>query len=666
LANLDSCHPDHSGAGKGRRHRNGHGHGRPLTVALAGNANVGKSVIFNQLTGSHQTIGNWPGKTVERATGTLCLDGYDVTLVDLPGIYSLSTFSLEEMVSREYIVQEKPDVVINVIGASVLERNLFFTMQLLEMNVPLVVCLNQMDIAAARGIAIDAGKLENLLGVPVVPTVAAKGQGVPRLIETAIGVAERHQGPVQHVIKYDDRVEAVAAELAALIESEHPDLGYPARFAAIKLLEGDASVMELIGAKSEKIAQAAKAFARQIEDAYQQPVFTVVASERYAIAGRIARDVQRQETVKPAFSDRLDRLATDKVFGYLIAFAVIAGLLIWTFTIGTLLSGLLSDALAFFQPVDPQVSGTIWSILWNGVFGGLVAGVTLVIPYVVPFYLMLAVMEDSGILTRVAFMLDSAMHQMGLHGKAIIPIIMGYGCNVPAIYSTRIMGTRRERLLAAFAITFSPCAARTIIIFGLVAAFVSVPWALALYVINLLIMVAVVKVAVKVVPGELTGLIMEMHSFKVPSLSVVGKQTWARTRSLIYMVLPIYMAGSALVQGAYALGILQPVNGALSFLTVGWLGLPAVAGILLIFGVARKELILLMAVALFGADLAAVFTPAQLIVLALVGTIYPCMATVGALTVEFGWKAAWTIIGANLATTILIGGIAARLLALFL
>ena len=422
----------------------------------------------------------------------------------------------------------------------------------------------------------------------------------------------------------------------------------------------------LARAKSEKVINASDALVRQIEDAYQQPGFTVITSERYALANRFSRAVQNQEPVKLGFSDRLDRLATHKVFGYVISLAVIAGLLLWTFTIGDLLSGLLSGAFSFFQSVDPQVSGTIWSIVWNGIFGGLVAGVTLVIPYVIPFYLMLAILEDSGILTRVAFMLDSAMHQMGLHGKAIIPIILGYGCNVPAIYSTRIMGTRRERLLAAFAITFSPCTARTIIIFGLVAAFIGIPWALLLYVVDLLIMFVVAKIAVKAVPGDLTGLIMEMHSFKVPSFSVVVKQTWARTKSLIYMVFPMYMIGTAVVQGAYTLGWLQPINNALSFLTVGWLGLPLIGGILLIFGAARKELILLMAVALLGTDLGAFFTPVQLIVLALVGTIYPCFATIGALTKEFGWKAAWAIIGANLATAILIGGIAAKLLPIVL
>ena len=594
----------------------------------------------------------------------LYLDGYDITVVDLPGIYSLSTFSLEELVSRDYIAREKPDVIVNVVGAPVLERNLFFTLQLMEMDTPLVVCLNQMDIAEDKGIAIDAGKLAEILGVPVVPTVAAKGQGIPELIDTAVKAAGDHHEPGQNPVKYGDLVEAPAAELTGLIESERLDLEYPSRFVAIKLLEGDTNIKELVGEKSEKIVSASQVMAKRIENAYQQPGFTVVTSERYALANRISRDVQRQETVKPGFADRLDRLATHKVFGYVISFVVIAGLLLWTFTVGDLLSGLLSSALGFFQPVDPQVSGTVWSIVWNGVFGGLVAGVTLVIPYVIPFYFILAALEDSGILTRVAFMLDSAMHQLGLHGKAIIPIILGYGCNVPAIYSTRIMGTRRERLLAAFAITFSPCTARTIIIFGLVAAFVGIWWALALYVVDLLIMVAAAKVAARAVPGELTGLIMEMHSFKTPSFSVVVKQTWARTKSLIIMVFPMYMVGTAAVQGAYTLGWLDPVNNALSFLTVGWLGLPLIGGVLLIFGAARKELILLMAVVLLGTDLAAYFTPVQLIVLALVGTIYPCFATVGALTKEFGWKSAWAITGANMAVAILIGGIAAKLLGL--
>lgn len=318
-----------------------------------------------------------------------------------------------------------------------------------------------------------------------------------------------------------------------------------------------------------------------------------------------------------------------------------------------------------FQPVDPEVSGSMASILWNGAFGGIVAGVTLVIPFVVPFYLMLSAIENSGVLTRVAFMMDSFMHKIGLHGKAIIPMILGYGCNVPAIDGTRILETKRERLLASFAITFTPCAARTIIILGLVAAFVNIWWALALYIIDLLVILFMGRIASKVVPGESTGLIMELSSFKVPSLKTMLKQTWTRTKSLIYLVFPLYIIGSAGIQALYAMGVLEPVSNALAPLTVGWLGLPAFAGILLIFGVVRKEFTLLMLVALVGTNFAAFLTPVQMIVLALFSMLFiPCISTIAILAREFGWKSTGLVSLANLASALIIGGVAFRVLTL--
>lgn len=679
MANM-SCHPTTPVKATGKS--NG---GKTLTIALAGNANVGKSVIFNQLTGSHQTIGNWPGKTVDSAKGSLHFDGYDITIVDLPGIYSLSTFSLEELVTRDYIAQEKPDVIIDVIGAPVLERNLFFTLQLMELNTPMVVCLNQVDLARSQGITIGVPKLENWLGVSVVPTTASRGQGIRELIGKAIETANTTENAAEPVAGFreghgkdstaghrnrrrarfrgglDDSIEG----LASLVESEKLGLEFPPRWVALKLLEGDTQIHEVVGSKSESILPAAEKLAKKMEEVYRQPRFAAIASERYALASQIAQDVQSRAATRPTLADRLDRLTTQKVAGYVMAFIVIAGLLLWTFTVGNSLSRLLANAFSFFHPVNPQVSGTLGSVIWNGVFGGFVAGVTLVLPFVIPFYLLLAAMEDSGILTRVAFMLDSAMHQLGLHGKAIIPLILGYGCNVPAIYSTRIMGTRRERLLASFAITFAPCTARTIVILGLVAAFVGIGWALALYALDLLIMFAAVKVALKINPGETPGLIMEMHAFKVPSLKVIARQTWSRTKSLIFMVFPMYMAGTAAVQGLYASGVLGPVSHTLSPLTVGWLGLPVIAGILLIFGIVRKEMILLTLVAIYGTNLAVVLTPDQFFVLALVGTLYlPCIATIGILTREFGWKPAAAISAANLASALLFGGIVARILTL--
>jgi len=636
---------------------------KPFTIALAGNANVGKSVIFNQLTGSDQIVGNWPGKTVERAQGKLHFEGHHIEVIDLPGIYSFSTFSMEEIVSREYIAFEKPDIVINVVDASVLERNLFFTVQLKEMEVPLILCVNQMDLAKKKGIIIDTDKLQAALGVPVVPTVAVRGEGLHELMDEAVNITQKGAVVKPAALEYGVEVEDRIKRLTSKIDSSDLEFEYPSRWIAIKLLENDPEINKLVASKSPPLVNQSIKLAKEIEKIHQEPSFSVIASERYALANKIAAGAQIQSKMNISFSERLDQIATHRVLGYITAALVVGGLLLWTFIVGTFFSRILSNAFSFFHPVNPQINGTVVAILWNGAFGGIVAGITLIIPFVIPFYLMLTMIENSGILTRVAFMMDSAMHKIGLHGKALIPLILGYGCNVPAIDSTRILETRRERLLATFAITFAPCAARTIVILGLVAVFVSIWWAMALYAIDILIIFILGRLALKVVPGESTGLIMEMHSFKVPTISVVLKQTWTRTKSLIYIVFPIYIIGSAIVQGLYASGILGPISIAMAPLTVEWLGLPVFAGILLIFGAIRKEFILLMLVTFFGLNLASVLTPVQFIVLALIGMLYiPCLATITVLTKEFGWKSAAIISLANFITAIFIGGIAFRIL----
>lgn len=640
-----------------------------ITFALAGNANVGKSVLFNQLTGSSQIIGNWPGKTVEKAEGTLNFEGQQITIVDLPGIYSFSTFGMEEIVSREYIAMEKPDAVINVVDAAVLERNLFFTMQLIEMEAPLVICLNQIDSAKNKGIVIDEKKLGKALGVPVIPTVAIRGEGIYELTKTALNVARNSCNNRKAHVRYGAEIEERIAKLDQAIQHGNLGLTYPSRWVAIKLLENDPEITKLVASSSEDVIKMSKALAAEIYSIHKEPCFAVIASERYSLANKIAGEAQRQSEIKTTFSEKLDRVATHRVYGYLVSAAVIGGLLLWTFFVGNFLSNLISTYVTgLVQPTDPQISGPLLAIVWNGVWGGVDAGLTLIVPFVIPFYFILAIIEDSGLLTRVAFMMDSAMHKIGLHGKALIPIILGYGCNVPAIRSCRIMETRRERLLAAFAITFAPCSARTIVIFGMVGLFVGVQWALALYVVDIAIIFVMGRIAMKAVPGKSMGLIMEMHSFKVPSFSVVRKQTWIRTKSIFYFVFPIYILGSVLVQVLFALNLLMHIGDVMSPLTVGVLGLPVITGILLIFGVVRKELVLLGAVAIFGtSNLALFMTPVQLVVLALVSIIYiPCVSVIAVLAKDFGWKATAVISVANIVSAILIGGLAFRLLTLFL
>ncbi|MDR1992192.1 MAG: ferrous iron transport protein B [Nitrososphaerota archaeon] len=641
------------------------GSDKQLTFALAGNANVGKSVIFNQLTGSNQIIGNWPGKTVDRAEGTLSFEGYEIKVIDLPGIYSFSTFSMEEIVSRDYVALEKPDVVINVVDASVLERNLFFTLQLLEMEAPLVLVLNQIDVAKNKGILIDKDKLSALLGVPVVFTTAIRGEGIYEAIREAVKVANNKSTHTPKPLNYQKAIEEQIEKLQTIIEKAHLQLGYPSRWVAIKLLEGDTEITKIVAEKSKTTLSQTKLIATKFERQCQEKYFSLMASERYALANSIVSSALHQDKVWHPFTDKLEWFTTHRVFGYVTAFAVIGGLLLWTFFIGNALSNLISQALTLIHPINFELSSSaILNIILNGFWGGIDAGLTLIIPFVIPFYLLLSVIEDSGLLTRVAFMMDSAMHKIGLHGKALIPIILGYGCSVPAIHSCKIMETRRERLLAAFVITFAPCSARTIVLFGMVGLFVGIPWALLLYVINFCIIFAMSQIAIKAVPGKSTGLIMEMSSFKRPSIKVILKQTWTRTKSIIYVVFPIYIIGSALIQVLYIYNIFTPVSNALYPLTVLWLGLPTFAGVLLLLGTIRKELIILGAVAILGTtNLLAGFTSVQLIVMALVAMLYiPCVSTMTILGKELGWKAATVISISNLGTALLFGGLAFHLL----
>ena len=291
---------------------------------------------------------------------------------------------------------------------------------------------------------------------------------------------------------------------------------------------------------------------------------------------------------------------------------------------------------------------------------------TLIIPYVIPFYLFLALIEDSGFLTRFSLMLDRGMHKMGLHGKAIIPLVLGFGCTVPACLSCRIIESPKQKFLAAFLVTLVPCSARTIVILGVVAAFVNLWWALALYLLDFLLIVILGRLAFRVLPGESVGMIMEMPDYHVPSVPIVLGQTWQRTKSLIWIVLPSYIVGSIVITGLYALGFLEPINHLLAPITVLLLGLPVTTGIVFVFGIIRKEMTLLALAAIFGTTVfSTVMTPVQLIVFALVTMLYvPCISTILALAHEFGWRKALGITALETALAIALGALAFHVLSL--
>ncbi len=636
-------------------------------VALAGNANVGKSATFNQLTGTDQEIGNWPGKTVERAEGILQYRGHRIRVIDLPGIYSFATLSDEEKISREFIACARPDVVVNIIDASALERNLFFTLQLAELGCPLVIALNQMDLAAEKGISIDTEMLSEILGVPVIPLVAIQGKGITRLSDTILAVARSPPRP--QVFPFGKEVEDRIARVMALLPDDCN--GYPCRWTAVKILEGDSDILHDVERLAPGAIPVARTSAAELEKIHGEPAGTVLSAERYHAAERITEAVMTIGSPADhhdSLTERIDRIALHPVLGYALLVLVIGGLLVWTFIVGAWISEMLTALLSAIAPVRPLVSGTAADILFNGAWTGFVAALTLIIPYVVPFYLFLALIEDSGFLTRVSLMLDKGMHKLGLHGKAIIPLILGFGCSVPACLSCRIIESPKQRFLAAFLVTLVPCSARTVVILGVVAAFVNIWWALVLYLIDLIIIIVVGRFAFRALPGESVGMIMEMPDYHPPSPAIVLRQTWARTKSLIWIVLPSYILGSIAITAAYAAGLLDPVNAALAPVTVLLLGLPAVTGIVFVFGMIRKEMTILTLAALFGTTVfSAVLSPVQLIVLALVTMLYiPCISTILALAKDFGWKKTLILSAVEILLAIVAGAVAFRVLSLVL
>ena len=624
---------------------------RTLSIALAGNSNVGKSALFNQLTGLRQNVGNWPGTTVEKVEGALYFQGFKIKVVDLPGVYSLSAFSADERVAREYIASGEPDVVIDVVDATALERNLYLTLQLLELSAPMVVALNQVDAAARKGLVIDVEALSRELGVPVAPTVAITGQGVKELLALAVKAAQEKVRPPSP--KYGREVEERVARLALEVERRSEQLGlrYPARWVALKLLERDEEITKLLLSRPQgrELVMLAEALAEELEEIHGEPSPMVIAAERYNVAARIARlCVKAVAPPKPSLTDRLDSLLMHRVLGYPILAGVLVSVFAFIFHVGSLLASPLEALFSDF--VAPAVRSTLSATLpeagvdlvVNGVVMGVAAGTTVILPFILPFYLALAILEDSGYLPRAAFLTDTLMHKLGLHGRAVVPMVLGYGCNVPAVMACRVLETERERLIAGLLVVLIPCAARTVVILGLVGRFIGVHAALALYLLDLAVVVLLGRAAFKLLPGEALGLIMEIPPYRVPSPKSVLTKTLTRTWSFIYIAFPLIVGGSVAIEGLRLTGLLELFVEASKPFMEGLLGLPAMCAVPIVFGVLRKELTLIMLAEVAGTtNLASVLTAHQMLVFTAVVMLYvPCVATIASLVHEFGAKRA--------------------------
>ena len=631
-----------------------------ITIGLAGNANVGKSVIFNQLTGLHQHVGNWPGKTIERAEGTLVFEGKEIEIIDLPGIYSLSTYSIEEIVSREYIAVEQPDVLINVVDAGALERNLAFTVQLMELEPRLVLAVNQIDVAENKGIIIDTEELSKQLGVPALPTVAVKGTGLTNLMASAVRAAGKTPSKPK---LYGSEIEESIETIKGKIEVQTP---YPARWVAIKLLERDDEIEKIVYDANPEIRETVDQERFRLESAHGHDFGSVIASERFALAHRIANDATRHIEPQKSIGKKIEEIASHPILGYVMMMVSILVVFYSIFSFGDWLAGVIDGFFAVINTAYFNVFGEsqATTFFWNAVVDGFIGGMVVAIPYIGPFYLVLSVLEDSGYLARVAYLMDSAMHTIGLHGKGFIPVMLGFGCNVPAVLGARIMETERERLICAFVASLVPCAARSIVIMGLVATYVGFKWAVLLYVIDFALIFVLGRIAYKVAPGEPVGLIMEMPGFRLPSIRTTGTRTWFKLRGFINEAMPIMIAGNFIVQLASIIGLLDIIEGIMSPVTVGWLGLPSAAGVVLIFGILRKELTLVLLGSLAGTmDFSTFMTPVQMMVFAFVVMVYvPCVSTIAALVKEFGYTKAGIISVVEVVVAVVLGGVLLRVL----
>jgi len=452
---------------------------RKLNLALVGSANVGKSVIFNYLTGLHQHIGNWPGKTIEKAEGTLHYKGYAIDVLDLPGICSLSTYSLEELITREHIISAKPNFIINVINATNLETNLILTLQLLELEKPIVLALNMVDLLKKNGINIDLEKLETILGIPVVPVAAIHGKGVSKALDRGISLI--YQKTKSNTLKYGKEVEERIEQLDQMLQNA--ESVYPKRFIAIKLLEKDEEIEKLLKITHPEILEKAKSLNLELEKIHGHSSAIVIADERCLLASHIAKKVMTiTKPQKISASEILDNLTGHKILGYPIM-AAILGLTFFTlFKGGAYASSLLDQLLItlqtnFYNTFDNTL---LSSLIFSGI-SSFFALLALALPFILPFYFILFILEDLGYLARVAYLMDNLMHKLGIHGKACIPLILGFGCNVPACLSCRIMETQRERFITGLLTVFVPCSAVTVIVAGLVGKFLGIRFALGLY-----------------------------------------------------------------------------------------------------------------------------------------------------------------------------------------
>jgi len=654
-----------------------------IKIGLAGNPNVGKTTLFNQLTGLRQHVGNWPGKTVEKAEGHLNFNDSRIDVIDLPGNYALSAHSIEEIVSRDFIVDENSDVIVNIIDATNLERNLYLTTQMMELGANLVIALNMNKFAKKKEYIIDKNMLSELLGVPVVEIEAIDNTGKEELLKAVQNAAKNPIDSSKKLV-YGTELTEHLNDLKTLIEKNKELTDVPSSWTAIKLLEDDDVIIKKVKNASNfiEIFNEVENLKKHFKNIFDENSEEVVANYRYSfIDGLIKEAITKPEIEKQTTTEKIDRIITNRILGLPIFLFIMWIIFQVTFTVGAPFQDLIDSGFVLLGEGVLAVVGENWisSLFVDGIIGG-VGGVLVFLPQIFLMFLMISILEDSGYLARAAFVMDRIMHKfVGLHGKAFIPMILGFGCGVPGIMATRTMEHERDRILTMMIIPFMSCTARLPVYVLFVAAFFTAYQGEVIFSLYLLgIAVAIIVAAIlknTTFKGITTPFVMELPSYKLPSIKGVLIHTWERGYGFIRKAGTIILAASIVVWVLSSVpvgvdyGSQESVIGQIGtviapiFAPLGfgeWQ--PSVA---LIFGVVAKEVVVgtfssLLGVAEEGAGIESamhdIFTPLSAYAFLVFVLLYvPCFAALGTIKQETNsWKWPVAMVGITTVTAYLV------------
>jgi ferrous iron transport protein B len=534
------------------------GHLSAINVALIGNPNCGKTSLFNVASGAREHVGNYSGVTVDAKTGTFRQDDVTFRIVDLPGTYSLACYSPEELYVRKYLRDNEPDVIVNIVDATNLERNLYLTTELINMNRPMVIALNMFDELKQKGISLDYKKLSEMIGVPIVPTVARTGEGIRQLFDAVIAVAEDRHAVVRHVhVTLGKELEQSVGVLNRALKAD-PDLRprFSPRYMAIKLLENDKEVESLVeGTKDAKeIFELRDREVERLAEVFPgEDVASLIAGESYGFISGALAETMEQNPVDSADTTRvLDAIVTNRLFGFPIFLAIMAFIFWATFSVGQYPMDWIEAAVGWLGSLVEQYmpDGPLKDLIGDGIIGG-VGGVIVFLPNILILYFCLSFLEDSGYMARAAFIMDKVMHRMGIHGKSFIPLVMGFGCNVPAIMSTRSIESRSSRLITILINPFMSCSARVPIYVLLIGAFFPDHATLAvmsLYILGILVAVLTARMLRRFYfKADETPFVMELPPYRLPTFKASCRHMWAKGEQYLRKMGGVILVASIIV-----------------------------------------------------------------------------------------------------------------------